>query len=217
MVCCHRIARQAGRSRISKSISPPSDPRGITPFPLKIAAWRAPEHRTHSPSLLCLQCCVVPLPFESVYTAELTTLCGVVPSLARGNSAEPDFVKWHNPIQTGDQGFTSTLSHGRRTSLWLLSRRLTHLRRSFDDAHSEWGPNTQSFCYALLHGGSLHEPANAYSDYLTYINTKLGAPATQRFEYMLAKGTPPAILMGFYTNSTLGEQTSSPSLSSRAN
>ncbi len=75
---------------------------------------------------------------------------------------------------------------------------VTHFRRSFDDAHSEWGPSTQSFCYALLHGGSPHEPANAYSDYLTYINTKLGAPATQRFEYMLAKGTPPAILMGFY-------------------
>ena len=72
------------------------------------------------------------------------------------------------------------------------------LRKSFDDAHSEWGTNTQNFCYALLHGGSLHEPANAYSDYLTHINTKLGTPATQRFEYMLAQGTPPAILTGFY-------------------
>jgi hypothetical protein len=75
---------------------------------------------------------------------------------------------------------------------------ITHLRKSFDDAHWDCGWTTQNIYYSLLHSEPLDDPVKEYYNYLMFIKTRVGPAATQRFHDLARQGTPPAVFRAFF-------------------
>ena len=75
---------------------------------------------------------------------------------------------------------------------------ITHLRKSFDEAHWGCGHTTRAFCYSMLHNETVDDPAKEYFNYLMHIKARVGPAANQRFHDLIKAGTPSAIFRGFY-------------------
>jgi hypothetical protein len=75
---------------------------------------------------------------------------------------------------------------------------ITHLRKSFDDAHWGCGWTTKAFCYSLLHNEAVDDPAREFINYLMHIKARVGPAATQRFHDLVKASTPSSIFKAFY-------------------
>lgn len=75
---------------------------------------------------------------------------------------------------------------------------LTHLRKSFDDAHRDCWLITQRFCYGYLHYEKIDDPADEQFNNLNYMMAKVGPAAARRSLDLVKHGTYSAIFKGFF-------------------
>jgi hypothetical protein len=75
---------------------------------------------------------------------------------------------------------------------------LTHLRKSFDDAHRGCGRITQRLCYGQLHNEKIDDPADEHFNNLKSMTERVGPAATRRSLDLVKHGTLSAIFKGFF-------------------
>jgi hypothetical protein len=82
-----------------------------------------------------------------------------------------------------------------------LSAAVEHLRKSFDTIHFQFGWTTEQLCFWQLHGQTPKAGTRnlqEYAEALPHLKQRVGPAASQRFDKMLSRRTPPAIFKAFY-------------------
>lgn len=102
-----------------------------------------------------------------------------------------------NLVGKGKGMFENTEPWEKSVPAYLLAA-VKHLRDSFDRVHWGCSHTTERFCFAVLHGTKVDDPANEYINYLVGMKGLVGTLATQRFHGLIKQGTPPAFFKAYF-------------------